>query len=178
MRSLKNLNVKKSIEQNKLVYSESWLDKFDKLTIYMFFSWGFINPFLIYFDPYRDKSKTGIGFYLLFIFSFYCLYVIYRKATEKRLTKIVSKYNKEENKLLINQYCEKKGFKKRRNSGNIIIYNNLNYLAISQRFQTSRIFILDKNDIYLTMIKENQKMNIPVLFSQISLKRDLKNLCQ
>jgi hypothetical protein len=178
MRRLKNLNIRKSIEQNKLVYSENWLDKFDTVTIYMFFSSGFIMPFLVYFNPYRDYSKTGIEFYLLFIFSLFCAFTIYRKATEKRLTKIVSKYNAEENKLLINQYCEKKGFEKQRNSGNIIIYNSLNYLAINPIFQTSRIFILYKNEIYLTMIKENQKMNIPVLFSQISLRRDIKKLCQ
>ncbi|WP_281634419.1 hypothetical protein [Flavobacterium luteolum] len=92
MRSLKNLNIRKSIERRKLVFSENWFDKF--------------------------------------------------------------------------------------NSGNVIIYNSLNYLAINPRFQTSRIFILDKKDIYFTMIKENQKLNVPVLFSQISLKRALKNLCQ
>ena len=178
MRSLKNLNIRKSIEQNKLVYSEDWLEKFGTITLYLFFSWGFLIPFLVYFNPYRDNSKTGIEFYLLFIFSLYCAFTIYRKATEKCLTKIVSKYNTEENKLLINQYCEKKGFKKHKNSGSVIIYNSLNYLAINPRFQTSRIFILDKNDIYLTMIKENQKLNIPVLFSQISLKRDIENLCQ
>ncbi|WP_291286421.1 hypothetical protein [Flavobacterium sp.] len=178
MRRLKNLNRRKSIEQNKLVYSESWLDKFDTIILYLFFSWGFLMPFLVYFNPHRDYSKTGIEFYLLFIFSLFCAFTIYRKATEKQLTKIISKYNAEENKLLINQYCEKKGFEKHRNSGNIIIYNNLNPLAINSMFQTSRIFILDKNDIYLTMIKENQKLNIPILFSQISLKRDIKNLCQ
>jgi len=178
MRSLKNLNIRKSIEQRKLVYSENWFDKFDAITIYMFFSWGFLMPFLVYFNPYRDYSKTGIEFYLLFIFSLFCGFTIYRKATEKQLTKIVSKYNAEQNKLYINEYCQKKGFEKYRNSGNVIIYNNLNYLAINSRFQTSRIFILDKNDVYFTMIKENQKMNIPVLFSQIFLKRDIKKLCQ
>ncbi|WP_394774495.1 hypothetical protein [Flavobacterium sp.] len=173
MRSLKNLNVKKSIDQNKLVYSEDWFDKFDRITIYMFFTWGFLTPFLVYSDPYRDYSKTGIEFYLLFIFSLFCAFTIYRKATEKQLTKIVSKYNAEENKLLINQYCEKKGFEKHRNSGNVIIYNSNNYLSY-RPFQTSRIFILAKNNIYFTMLKENQKMNTPVLFSQISLKRDLE----
>lgn len=177
MRSLKNLDIRKSIEQNKLIYSEDWFDKFDTIMIYMCFSVAFVVPFLIYFDPYRDYSKTGIEFYLFFILSFHSLHVIYRKATEKKLTKIVSKYNAQENKLIINEYCENKGFEKRRNSGNLIIYNNLNYLAINSRFQTSRIFILDKNDIYFTMIKENQKMNIPVLFSQIVLKRDIQKLC-
>ncbi|SHG49655.1 hypothetical protein [Flavobacterium defluvii] len=178
MRSLKNLNIKKSIEQNKLVYSEGWFDKFDRIAIYMFFSWGFLTPFLVYFNHHRDYSKTGIEFYLLFIFSFFCAFTIYRKATEKKLTKIISKYNAEENKLLINEYCEKKGFEKYRNSGNVIIYNRHNYQSINPRDQTSRIFILNKNNIYLTMIKESHKFNLPVLFSQISLKKDIKNLCQ
>lgn len=177
MRRLKNLNIEKSIAKSKLVYSESWFDILDTIILFLFFSFGFICPFLVYFDPYRDQSKTGTEYYLLFFMSAFFAYAIYRKATEKHLTKIISKYDAEKNKLLINQYCEKKGFEKQRNSGNVIIYNSLNYLAINPRFQTSRIFILDKNDIYFTMIKENQKMNIPVLFSQISLKRDIKNLC-
>lgn len=134
-------------------------------------------PFFVYFNPYRNYSKTGIEFYLLFLFSFFALYTIYRKATEKLLTKIVSKYDAEKNRILINEYCEKNGFEKYRDAKNIIIYNKLNYLAINPRFQASRIFILDKNDIYLTMIKENQKMNIPVLFSQLFLKADIKKLC-
>lgn len=177
MRNLKNLNIKKSIESGKLVYSEDWLDKFGTYVFYLFCCSGFIFPFLIYFDPYRNYSKTGFEYYLLFIFSVFFIYSFYRKAFEKHLTIIESKYDIEKNRLLINEYCEKKSFEKYRNSKNIIIYNKLNYLAINPRFQTSRIFILDKNDIYLTMIKENQKLNIPVLFSQISLKRDIKRLC-
>lgn len=178
MRRLKNLNIAKSIERNQLVYSEDWLDKFDTIIIYMFFTWCFIMPFLVYFNPYRDYSKTGIEFYLLFIFSIYALYVIYRKATEKNLRKIVSQFDAEKNRSLINEYCKEKGFEKYRDAKNIIIYNNLNYLAINPRFQTSRIFILEKNDIYLTMIKENQKLNIPVLFSQNNLMRDINQLCK
>jgi hypothetical protein len=178
MRRLKNLNIKKSIELNKLVYSEDWFDIFDRIAIYMFFSWGFLTPFLVYFNSHRDYSKTGIEFYLLFIFSLFCAFTIYRKATEKQLTKIVSKYTAEENKLYINEYCKKKGFEKHRNSGNVIIYNVRNYQSINPIYQTSRIFILDKNNIYLTMIQESHKFNFPVLFSQIFLKRDIRDLCQ
>lgn len=177
MRSLKNLNITKSIEKNKLIYSEDWFEKFGTIVLYLFFCSGFIFPFLVYFDPYRDYSKTRTEYYLLFIFSLFFGYSIYRKATEKYLTKIISKYDAEKNKTIITDYCERFGFEKYRNSKNIIIYNKPNFLTINPRFQTSRIFILDKNDIYLTMIKENQKLNIPVLFSQISLKRDIKKLC-
>ena len=59
VRSLNKLDIEKSIELKKLVYVESWFDKLDRFVIYIFFSWGFILPFLIYFDPYRVYSKTG-----------------------------------------------------------------------------------------------------------------------
>ena len=43
-------------------------------------------------------------------------------------------------------------------------------------YKISRIFLLKENIIYFTIIREN-KLNTPVLFSQISLRRDIKNLC-
>ncbi|QDW19579.1 hypothetical protein [Flavobacterium sp. KBS0721] len=176
MRSLKNLNVKKSIEQNKLVYSESWLDKFGSYIFYLFCLSGFITPFLIFYDPYRDHSKTGFEYYLVFILSIFFVYSFYRKATEKRLIKIVSKYDAKENNLLINEYCEKKGFEKYKNSNNVIIYNTEMALNFNPNYKISRIFLLKGNSIYFTIIREN-KLNTPVLFSQISLKRDIENLC-
>lgn len=38
MRSLKNLDIEKSIESKKLVYEESWSDKFDTVGRYFIFS--------------------------------------------------------------------------------------------------------------------------------------------
>jgi len=114
MRTIKNLNIEKSIKESKLIYSEDWIEKFGTIVLYLFFSWGFILPFLFFFDPYRNHSKTGIEFYLIFIFSVFFAYSIYRKATEKQLAKIESNYDSEKNRLLINEYCEKKGFEKYR----------------------------------------------------------------
>ncbi|PWB22113.1 hypothetical protein, partial [Flavobacterium sp. HTF] len=105
MRKLKDLNIKKSIEKNKLVYSEDWFEKFGAIVLYLFFSWGFVLPFLVYFNPYRDRSETGTEYYLLFAFSIFFAYSIYRKATEKYLTKIESSYEAEKNKAIITDYC-------------------------------------------------------------------------
>ena len=68
------------------------------------------------------------------------------------------------------------GFEKYRNSKNIIIYNSVNPLSINSNYKTSRIFLIDKNKIYLTMLKENYKLNIPILFSQMFLKKDIEKL--
>ena len=176
MRNLKELNITESIKREKLIYTENWFDKLDRIVIYLFFTWGFVLPFLVYFNPHRDFSKTGIEFYLIFIFSIFCAYVIFRKATEKKLTKIESEFDTEKNKELINEYCQKMGFEKYRNSKNIIIYNSVNPLSINSNYKTSRIFLIDKNKIYLTMLKENYKLNIPILFSQMFLKKDIEKL--
>jgi len=85
MRNLKNLNVKKSIEQNKLFYSESWLDKFGSYVFYLFCLSGFIASFLIFYDPYRDHSKTGFEYYLVFILSIFFVYSFIEKQPKKDL---------------------------------------------------------------------------------------------
>ncbi|MBK9454602.1 MAG: hypothetical protein WBP31_08815 [Chitinophagales bacterium] len=176
MRNLKNLNIDESIKRKKLIYTENWFGKLDQIVIYIFFSWGFVLPFLVYFNPNRDFTKTGIEYYLLFIFSIFCGYVIFRKATEKKLTEIESQFDTEKNKEIINEYCQKMGFEKYRNSKNITIYNSVNTLSLNSNYKISRIFLLDNKKVYLTMIKENYKMNIPVLFSQIILKKEIEKL--
>ena len=82
----------------------------------------------------------------------------------------------QKNKEIINEYCQKMGFEKYSNSKNITIYNSVNTLSLNSNYKISRIFLLDNKKVYLTMIKENYKMNIPVLFSQIILKKEIEKL--
>ena len=176
MRNLKNLNIEESIKCKKLIYTESWFDKIDQVVIYLFFTWGFILPFLIFFNPHRNQAERGIEYYVIFVFSLFCGYVIFRKATEKKLTEINSHFDAEENRKLINEYCKEKGFEKYRNSKNIIIYNSESSFNINPNYKVSRIFLLDNQSLYITVIKENYKLNIPVLFSQIFLRKDIEKI--
>lgn len=176
MRNLKNLNVNQSIKCKKLIYTESWFDKIDAFVVYLFFLWGLVLPFFIFFNPYRDYSETGIEYYLAFIFSFFCLYVIYRKATEKKLIEIKSSFDLVKNRELINKYCQEKGYEKYRNSDNIIIYNVENPYSLNSNYKTSRIFLLDNNSIFISMLKTNYKLNIPILFSHFILKKDIEGI--
>jgi hypothetical protein len=92
------------------------------------------------------------------------------------LTEIESQFDTEKTKEIINEYCQKMGFEKYSNSKNITIYNSVNTLSLNSNYKISRIFLLDNKKVYLTMIKENYKMNIPVLFSQIILKKEIEKL--
>jgi len=176
VRELKQLNIEESIRQEKLIFKEGWLDKFDTITIYFIFSWATIIPFLVYFDPHRNKSETGIFYYLTFLMTVLGIYVIYRKATEKKLIKISSSFNQEENRKLINEYCIKEHFEKHRDSKNIIIYNEDADFNINPNYKTSYIFILDNNIVLFTILKERFKVNLPTLTKHLMVKSELKKL--
>ncbi|OAH70933.1 hypothetical protein AXA65_12315 [Chryseobacterium sp. FP211-J200] len=115
-------------------------------------------------------------YYFLFLATIFCLYVIYRKATEKNLTMIKSKYLQDKNREIITKYFEKNNFERYRSASNILIYNEENDFSLNPNYQTSRIILLDKDFIYMAVIKENFRLNIPVLTKHIFLKRDLKKL--
>ncbi|CAM3586677.1 hypothetical protein FSS13T_22600 [Flavobacterium saliperosum S13] len=173
MRQLKNLNVHKSINTKSLIFEENFGDKLDRITIYLFFTYFGIMPYL-----YADFSKDNqnIYYFISSLLSLFCLYVVYRKATEKNLNKIETFNSLEINREIINNYCKQKGYQKQRNSNNILIYIEENPYTLSNSYHTSRIFLLDNNDVYFTIIKDNFRLNIPVLISQIILKSDMKKI--
>ena len=174
MRNLKNLNKSRSIEKQKLVFDENWSDKIDTIVFCAFFLWGAILPFLIFFDPH--KNDDGPEYYFIFVFSVFCFFAIYKKLREKYFYKIETKNNEVKNAEIICKYCLKDGYEKSRNSNEFIIYNLPYSMSINSSHEISRIFLLKGNKIYFTMIKENHKLNIPVLFSDFFVKNDIKKL--
>jgi len=179
MRNLKDIDINKSLEQRKLIYPEKWFEKLDSPGIYLVCLVFFSLPFLIYFDPHRDKSKTGIEFYLLFIVSLFSIYAIYRKATEKMLSEIVSQNNVAENKKLVKKYCEKLGYvqsKDSKGSQNLYIFDATGFISMSPADKTSRIFIFDNQSIYFTTIRDSVIWNSPVFTTHRILKNDLRKL--
>lgn len=176
MRELKQLNIEESITQEKLIFKESWLDKFDTIIIYLFFGWASVIPFIIYFDPHRNQNETGIFYYVPFLLTLLGIWVIYRKATEKKLIKVSSKFYEDENRELIKVYFNKEKFEKNRDSKRLIIFNEDADFNINPNYKTSYIFLFDKNYVLFTVIKERFKLNLPTLIKHLILKRDLKKL--
>ena len=176
MRNLKALNIEKSISGAKLVFEENWLDKLDRLAIYLICIWGFILPFAVFFDPNRDRNKTGNEYYLFFFMSIFCIYILYRKAKETRLTEILGNSSQDKNKELVNNYCFDLGFDRVRNSKNLIIFNSDKTFGLGSNYHVSRIFIFKENRVYFTVIQDSYRSNVPVLFTQFILKKDLEKL--
>lgn len=108
--------------------------------------------------------------------SLFSIYLIYRKATEKKLIKISGLNNQEQNRELVNEYCIKEKFEKYRDAKDIIIYNEDADLSINPDYKTSYIFLLKDNIVLFTIIKERFKVNLPVLTKHLSVKRDLRKI--
>lgn len=176
MRKLEQLNIDESINQQKLIFKESWLDKLDAIAIYFFFTWAAILPFILYFDPHRDRTETGFIYYLLFLMTFFSVYVIYRKATDKKLIKISTNNNQEQNRTLINSYCLRENFEKHKDTKDLIIYNEDADFNINPEYKTSYIFVLSDNKVLFTILKERYKLNLPTLTKHLVVKADLKKL--
>lgn len=68
------------------------------------------------------------------------------------------------------------GFEKYRNAKNIIIYNSNKFYDLNSNYKKSRIFLFEGRKIYFTMIQDGWRLNVPVLFSQIILKNEIKKL--
>ena len=105
MRALKGFDWQNSIQTRRLVFKETWLDKLNRFVIYLIFSAGIIVPALIFFDPSRNKQHDDMWWLLAVLPSLACLYIIYRKAIEKRLTIIETQFDEKYNRAILLTYA-------------------------------------------------------------------------
>ena len=176
MRRIAKINIDQSVSLQKLVFEEEWLDKFDRIVIYLFFSGLVVYPILSImgadFNNNNDKLFSLVIFPLVILFG---LYVIYRKATEKILFKINTPFDWQKNRLILLEYAVKQQFEIYRKSNNCLIFNE-SISDFNPRYKKSMIFIVKDNVIFFTILKEQFKLNLPTLTSHLYLKSDLKKL--
>ncbi|SHG39344.1 hypothetical protein [Chryseobacterium vrystaatense] len=165
MRTLKNLNINKSIESEKLIYEESWCSRFDTVSIYFLFLtliWGTI----LCFSELESFSKNGLEYTFLTSAMGFCLYALYCKFSEKRLKKIKCSISKEEAKKRILEFGKKYNYRISQRSGNLIFLNEPTDSFCPEKYEQTTIVFFKDNEILYTLIKEGVKTNFPVLFSQ------------
>ena len=76
----------------------------------------------------------------------------------------------------MNNYCFDLGFDRVRNSKNLIIFNSDKAFGLGSNYHICRIFIFKENRVYFTVIQDSYRSNVPVLFTQFILKKDLEKL--
>ena len=91
MRTIKNIDIEKSIEHKKLHFAKSWWEYVDLFLFITSITFGFvICPLLMWaFElNYNNPNEKFLGFGVLPLVFCFGLYMAYRKLTELKLTKI------------------------------------------------------------------------------------------
>jgi len=175
MRSLKKLDIEKSIEAKKLIYDVSWAEKFDTIGIYFVFSilifYGFLR-----FKEMKPSLNNNLEYFCLISLSIFCLYNLYCKFTERNLKEIKFNIHKEEAKRRILEYGKKYHFRISKISSNLIFLNEpISSLSSSDEEKTTIVFFKDQSVLY-TLIQNGRRINTPVLFSQYFIRKDFKKI--
>lgn len=176
MRRIAKINIDQSVSRQKLIFEEEWLDKFDRIVIYLFLSGLVIYPILIIMAAdFNNKNDKIFSLTFLPLVILFGIYVIYRKATEKLLFKINTPFDRQKNRQILLEYADKKQFEIYRRSNDCLIFNE-SISDFNPRYKKSMVFIVKNNVVYFTILKEQFKLNLPTLTSHLFLKSDLKKM--
>lgn len=176
MRHIVKVNIEQSVNKQKLVFEEEWSDKIDRVAIYIFFSGFIIYPLLLIFKA--DFSNSNDKFFSLTILPVFVLfgcYVIYRKATEKLLFKIITDFDKQKNREILLDYADKVKLEIHRKSNDLLIFNET-IGDFNTSHKKSIVLIIKDNIVFFTILKDQFRLNLPTLTSHIFLKNDLKKI--
>lgn len=178
MKTLRNLDINKSIESRKLIFEEDWFDKFDNFTNYLIFIALITSSVLCLKEINPLSSNDRVGYYLFPLVIVFCLYGFYCKFSEKHLKEIKFYIHREEAKQKILEYGKKYNYRISKISDNLVFLNEpINDFSFGNQEKTILVFL--KNDTILyTVIKEGVRLNAPVLFSQHFIRRDFKKILQ
>lgn len=175
MRQLKNLKITKSIDSKKLIFDESWEDKFETLFTCFIFSVT-IYTAISCLRVVKPSANSDLEYLILICTLIFSIYYLYCKFTEKCLKEIKFTIHKEEAKQRILEYGKKYNYRISKISNNLIFLNEpIDDLSPGNSEKTTIIFFKD-NSIFYTLIMEGFKLNRPVLISQHITRMDLKKL--
>ncbi|SHM50047.1 hypothetical protein [Chryseobacterium polytrichastri] len=175
MRILKNLEIEESIASKKLMFEESWWEKFDTFTNYFMFL-ALIVPSILALGSVKSSANSDLEYLLCGSGLFFGLYGFYCKFTEKDLKEIKFNIHKEDAKQRILEYGNKNNYRVSKISNNLIFLNEpTSGYTLGNYEKTIMIFFKNESILY-TLIKESARLNVPVLFSQHIIRIDLKKI--
>ena len=144
---MKPINVEKSIEKNKIVFYEDWLDKlvflFEDLFIFLI---SFVIPVLLFLWLYKDISVFIAFLFLVFGLSF-SFFILYSLLNNRKLKKIKRK-PKANIKHVVSNYIKEKNWK--------VLVREKNYIKVNVHDKNSGFhcgrnmyIIFSENDILI-----------------------------
>jgi hypothetical protein len=174
MREIRKINVAESVSKRRLIFDESWMDKLNRLAVVIFFGQLIYLPLIVmYYENFANTKEISILHWILLILIVIGLYGIIRALTEKHLIKITTVHDKQTIRTALLDYADRNKFEIYRDSNNCIILNSPNYLDLSSYTCKTRIFFFKDGLLLFTVIRDNLKINLPVLFTHLLIRRDI-----
>lgn len=172
MKRIYELNFTKSINKKRLIYKESYYDKFDTFTHLFIAIVMCYSVYRMFVNQGNLNENERFFIYLYFIASLAVCFITFKKLTEKRLKTFETRNSEEENKQLLIKLSKDKGWAEFRNTSNILIF----YDDAGDWTKYTKIFLLKNNRIYYTVLTERFKLDYPTLTQNYSVKKLLESL--
>ncbi len=174
MRTIKNIDVEKSIARKKLHFAKSWWEYVDLFLFIVSFTFGFvICPLFVWaFElNFNNPNEKFLGFAVLPLVFCFGLYMTYRKLTEFKLTKIFEHADRDKIHSSILEFARTNEYDIRRKYNYCIV---LDRPGMNPNFSKTAIVFISEDAVFYTMLQDNLKFNVPTFMSHLLFARSLK----
>ncbi|MDP4269491.1 MAG: hypothetical protein Q8909_05135 [Bacteroidota bacterium] len=179
MRNISNINIGESVRRRKLILNEPKCDNSESIMVYITFGTFIFFAFigLVHFN-FTNTDESNLIVILPIGILIFSVYIIYRKATENHLLKIKTPYNDVSIKQLLLEYSNNGSYEIYLNTNDCLILNETDIITdiTNSPYRTTIIILIEDNAVYFTVVKDQIKLNIPVLFTHYIILHDLKKL--
>jgi len=178
VRQLKNIDTELSIREQKLIFEESWTDVFGRYTLYFLFGVMIYYPVVtLYYNDLSNANDRFMAFAIFPIVILLAAYVIYCKATEKNLRMMTTALSQEENRAVLLSFARNQGLQVYCNTKSLLILNQ-SFDSFNPSYKQTTVVVMQDNQIGFTIIRDQMKLDLPVLTSRFFLAKDLRRLFQ
>ncbi len=169
------INISKSVKSRWIVFENKWFRLPDILNFIIFplvilFLTVIIFVTLLDFSNQNDRV---FGFFILPFVCIFCLYAIYRKVTETKLSELATQLPADRNKMLLKDFLNQQELSLFHESQDLVVGIYEESLSINFNRLQVFIFILSEKSILFTMLKLYSKGSPPVFIDHLFLKSDL-----
>ena len=167
-----NIDYQKTKSKKRIVLKSKWLDLMDTIVFFMMSTSLLLFEFLTFKEADLESPNDSFVIYWIFPFlTIFILIAIYKKIIEKRLLIIETNLEKTEARKQIVSIIKSWGWKIQKNNGDYLQATTGIGIAT---WGKQVIIIYDNRKIYLNVMSDNPKVRMPVIFSDISIKKDIE----
>ena len=176
MRQIDQIEFKKSIDKQRLIYKGEWIDILQ--TTFLFFIFGVMVFYLVLFarNSNLHNNNTIPAWVISALIFLFCLYILYRRIREPHLLEIKTKFNCQTTRQLLLDYFSQQSLKIHTDSSGLLIFHHEQNNFGNNSYGKSIVILMLDNSMYFTILNSGWRLDIPVLTSHISLRHDLKKL--